>query len=129
MKARELMTGNPACATPGDSARSVAQLMAENDCGCIPVVEASDNSRVVGIVTDRDLALRGIAKGKGPNTPVRELMTSDLCCCSPDDDLEIVERAMAEQQIRRVIVVDGDGVAAALSRKPISRSRPKIGAT
>ena len=109
MKAQDLMTESPACVTPDDTARRVAQLMADNDCGCLPVVEGRDNSRVVGVVTDRDIALRGVAQGKGPDTPVRELMTPDPDCCTPDADVKEVERLMADRQVRRVIVVDGAG--------------------
>jgi len=109
MKVREIMTENPACVTPGDSAHRAAQLMADNDCGCLPVVEALDSGRVIGVVTDRDIALRGVAQRKGPDTAVRELMTPNLCCCSPDDDIKVAERIMADQQIRRVVVVDSSG--------------------
>ncbi|HKG90719.1 MAG TPA: CBS domain-containing protein [Gemmatimonadaceae bacterium] len=109
MKAQSLMTKSPACVTPDDSAQRVAQLMADNDCGCLPVVERRDNSRVIGVVTDRDIALRGVARGKGPDVPVRELMTTDVCCCGPDADLSEVERLMGDRQIRRIVVADGDG--------------------
>ena len=78
MQAQDLMTKSPACVTPDDSAQRVAQLMADNDCGCVPVVEARDNSRVIGVVTDRDIAVRGVAKGKSPETRVAELMTRDV---------------------------------------------------
>jgi signal-transduction protein with cAMP-binding, CBS, and nucleotidyltransferase domain len=64
---------------------------------------------VVGVVTDRDLAVRGLARSKGLDTPVRELMTSDPCCCSPDAGVEDVERLMADRQVRRVVVADADG--------------------
>jgi CBS domain-containing protein len=107
MKAQELMTPDPACCTPDDRAERVAQLMADNDCGCIPVVASENDSRVVGVVTDRDIAVRGVAKGKGPETRVRELMTVDPYCCSVDDDVKDVERVMAERQVRRVVVVNG----------------------
>jgi CBS domain-containing protein len=106
MKARDLMTENPACCTPDDTADRVAQLMVDNDCGCIPVVADGNDSRVIGVITDRDIAVRGIAKGKGPNTRVRELMTLDPFCCSADADVKDVERVMAERQVRRVVVVD-----------------------
>jgi CBS domain-containing protein len=109
MKAHEIMTASPACCTPDDPAKRVAQLMADNDCGCIPVVADRNDSRVVGVVTDRDIAIRGVAKGKGPDARVRDLMTPDPFCCSADADVKDVERLMAERQVRRVVVVDGDG--------------------
>jgi CBS domain-containing protein len=106
MKAQDLMTTDPACCTPDDRAERVAQLMADNDCGCIPVVASQNDSRVVGVVTDRDIAIRGVAKGKGPDTRIRDLMTPDPFCCSADADVKDVERVMAERQVRRVLVVD-----------------------
>lgn len=108
MKARDIMTPHPACVTPSDTAQRVAQLMKEHDCGCLPVVSPDDQSRLLGMVTDRDLALRGIAQGKGPDTPVRELMTPDVQACPPEAKLDEVEKVMADRQVRRVPVVDGD---------------------
>jgi CBS domain-containing protein len=107
MKAQDLMTASPACCTPDDPVERAAQLMADNDCGCIPVIADRDDSRVVGVITDRDIAVRGVAKSKGPGTRVRELMTPDPFCCSADVDVKDVERMMAERQVRRVVVVDG----------------------
>jgi CBS domain-containing protein len=109
MKAQELMTASPVCCTPEDPAQRAAQLMADNDCGCIPVVAGRNDTSVIGVVTDRDIAVRGVAKGKGPDARVRDLMTPDPFCCSVDTDVKDVERVMAERQVRRVVVVDGDG--------------------
>jgi CBS domain-containing protein len=106
MKAQELMTANPACCTPDDSIDRAAQLMADNDCGCIPVVASRNDSRVVGVITDRDIAIRGVAKGKGPDARIRDLMTVDPFCCLADADIKDVERVMADRQVRRVLVVD-----------------------
>ncbi len=109
MEARELMTKQPACCTPDETVQRTAQLMKEHDCGCIPVVEDMQSRRVIGVVTDRDLACRGLAAGKGPDTAVREVMTRDPTCCRPDDQVSEVERVMADKQIRRVPVVDARG--------------------
>jgi CBS domain-containing protein len=106
MKARELMTTDPACCTPESTAYVAARLMADCDCGVVPVVEDTQSMRLVGVVTDRDLAVRGLAQGKGADTKVRELMSSEPYCCRPDDDVQDVERTMAERQVRRVPVVD-----------------------
>ena len=105
MKASEIMTANPACCSPDDDASAAAQLMEKNDCGCIPVVEGE---RAVGVITDRDIALRGVARGRSPDTQVRELMTSSTHCCNADSDVEEVEKLMSDRQVRRVLVVDGD---------------------
>jgi CBS domain-containing protein len=109
MKARELMTSNPACCTPDATAQQAARLMEENDCGCIPVVEDEESRFLVGVITDRDLALRGVARGRSPETPIRELMSTDVSAVKPEDDVEIVERLMADLQVRRVPVVDESG--------------------
>jgi CBS domain-containing protein len=109
MKARDLMTSNPACCTPEATAQHVAQLMEENDCGCIPVVEDDESRFLVGVITDRDLALRGVARGRSPETPVKELMTTDVSAVGPDDALDKVEELMVDLQVRRVPVVDEDG--------------------
>lgn len=111
MKAKDIMTKDPASVTPDEPARRAAQLMADNDCGLLPVVEARQHGRVVGVLTDRDIALRAVARGKGPDTPVRDLMTTDVSSCRPDSDLKEVERIMADRQIRRVVVEDADGSA------------------
>lgn len=109
MKAREIMTADPACCTPNDTAQTAARLMVDNDCGCLPVVSDMDSREIVGVVTDRDLTARGTAEGRGPDTLVREMMSGNPSCCTPDDDVEQVERIMAERQVRRVPVVDERG--------------------
>jgi CBS domain-containing protein len=109
MKARELMTSDPACCTPDQTIREAAGLMRDCDCGCIPVVESTASRRLIGLVTDRDIAVRGIAVGKGADTRVREVMSSDPRCCSLEDDVDAIEKIMSETQVRRVPVVDGQG--------------------
>lgn len=109
MKARDLMTTHPACCTPQATAQQVAQLMEENDCGCIPVVQDQDSRFLVGVVTDRDLALRAVARGRSPETLIEELMTTDVSTVDSEDDVDAVEKLMATQQVRRVPVVDEEG--------------------
>ena len=109
VKAEEIMTANPACCTPDDTAQRAATLMEENDCGCIPVVEDRETRKLLGVVTDRDLAIRGIGKGGDASTRVRELMSSDVSCCGPDSDIEEAEQILAERQVRRVPVIDDAG--------------------
>jgi CBS domain-containing protein len=105
MRAQDLMTTEPACCTPNTTVREAAQLMRENDCGCIPVVEG-DSMRLVGVLTDRDVACRCVAEGKSPDTPVRDIMTTNPQSCHPEDDIAAVEQIMIEAQVRRVPVVD-----------------------
>jgi CBS domain-containing protein len=109
VRVSQIMTPDPACCTPDSTAKDAALLMKEHDCGSIPVVERLETLRLVGTLTDRDLAIRGLAAGKGPNTPVRELMTNDPISAAPDDEVEIVREVMVAQQVRRVPVVDENG--------------------
>ncbi len=109
MKASELMTRDPACCTPEDSIQRAAELMKDCDCGCIPVVESTNSKKLSGVVTDRDLAVRALAQGKGPETKVRDVMTREVSCCTPDDDVAAVEQIMTREQVRRVPVVDTAG--------------------
>lgn len=110
MRVKQIMTPNPARCTPEATAKEAALLMREHDCGSIPVVENTASNRLVGTVTDRDLAVRGLAAGLGPDTLVRDLMTPDPVTCLPEDEVEDLRQVMIEQMVRRVPVVDVDGV-------------------
>ena len=111
MKAADLMTRDPACVTPTDSARDAARRMEEWDCGLVPVVDDLDARHVLGVITDRDLALRVLADGRPADVTVGEIMTLAPDCVTPDADVELVEHLMADRQVRRVVVIDGDGRA------------------
>jgi CBS domain-containing protein len=106
MRAQEIMSENPACCTPQDTVQDAARMMADMDCGCLPVVSDMESKEIVGVVTDRDLACRCLGEGKGADTRVSEVMSANPSCCTPDSDLDEVERIMAERQVRRVPVVD-----------------------
>jgi CBS domain-containing protein len=105
-KARDIMTQSPAVCTPATTAREAATLMEQNDCGSLPVVENRDSMKLIGMVTDRDLAIRILARGQSPDTPIREAMTRNVSSVKADDDLDEVERLMSGQQVRRIPVVD-----------------------
>ncbi len=107
MRARDIMTRDPQCLRREDTARRAAEVMRDSDCGIIPVID--EGRRVIGVITDRDLAIRAIAAGKGPDTRLNELMTPNARCCAADDDLRDVERKMAELQVRRIPIVDAGG--------------------
>lgn len=109
MRVRDIMTPDPVFCTPDASAKEAAALMRDHDCGSIPVVDSGEKKRLVGTVTDRDLSVRGLAAGKGPETPVRELMTPNPVSCGPDDEVEVVREVMVAQLVRRVPVVDDQG--------------------
>jgi CBS domain-containing protein len=88
-----MMTADPVCATPVDSVQMVARLMKEHHCGALPVIRGDHDRFLLGIVTDRDLALRIIAPGKPPDTPVGEVMSAGVSCCLPDARVEHVRRS------------------------------------
>jgi CBS domain-containing protein len=110
MRVRDVMTPDPASCTPDSTARDAAILMRDNDCGSLPVVESESSRKLVGTVTDRDLAIRGLAEGRGPETRIRELMTDGPTSAATDDEVEIVREVMVAQQVRRVPVVDENGL-------------------
>jgi CBS domain-containing protein len=110
VRIRDMMTPNPACCTPDTTVRDVANLMREFDCGSVPVVQSTAERRLVGMVTDRDLAVRGLAQGMGPDTPVREVMTPNPTSCAAEDEVETVREVMIRQKVRRVPVVDDNGM-------------------
>ena len=106
MRVSEAMTRDVRVATPGQSIREVAKTMAEIDAGAMPVGE---NDRLIGMITDRDIAIRAVAQGKGPDTPVREVMsTEQILYCYDDEDLDHVAKNMADVQVRRLPVVNRD---------------------
>jgi CBS domain-containing protein len=110
VRIQEIMTPNPACCTTETTVRDVANLMREFDCGSIPVVQTATDRRLVGLVTDRDLTVRGLAQGIGPDAAVGELMTPNPTSCQPDDEVETVREVMVQQKVRRVPVVDANGI-------------------
>ena len=107
MKVKELMTREPTTVGPDATLGEVATLMRQEDCGSIPVVR---DRRLVGIVTDRDIVVRGIAAGKDArSTPVSDVMSADPVCVGPDADVTEAEKIMGDRQIRRLPVVE-DGM-------------------
>ena len=105
MKISEVMTRDVKTVRPDDTAKDAAGFMLSEDAGSMPV---SDGDRLIGMITDRDIAVRGVAKGYGPDTPVRELMTDDIICVRDDDDVDDVASKMSEAQVRRLPVIDDD---------------------
>lgn len=103
MKVSEVMTRDVQTVRPDQRVQEAASFMLSADAGSIPV---TDGDRLIGMITDRDIAVRGIAKGYGPDTPVRELMTNDIVCARADDDVQDVASKMSEAQVRRLPVID-----------------------
>lgn len=103
----EVMTKNPVSATPTDTVVNVAQLMKERDIGPVPIVEDKLSKKLIGIVTDRDLAMKVVADGLDPNTTLaRDVMTSEVVTCREDDEIDSALEAMSRNQLRRILVVD-----------------------
>jgi CBS domain-containing protein len=105
MKVKEVMTRDVRLIEPAHTIRDAARLMAEMDAGIMPVREGD---RLVGMITDRDIAIRAVAQGKGPETSIREVMTDEVRYCFEDEDTDKVERNMADIQVRRLPVLNRD---------------------
>lgn len=103
MKVSDCMTRDVRVTSPDQSLRDAALLMGELDVGVLPVGE---NDRLVGMVTDRDIAVRGVGQGLGPDARVREVMTDSVMYCFEDQSIEEVSRNMGDVQVRRMPVVD-----------------------
>ena len=105
-KVREVMTDSPRCVTPETPVSEAAQLMESEDIGSLPIL---DGGQLAGVVTDRDIVIRAIAKGKDPRgMPVREIASRELVTVYAEDDLSNALKMMATQQVRRLPVVDED---------------------
>lgn len=104
MQIKDVMTKSPLCISPDESIRQAARRMKENDVGVMPV--CSDD-RLVGMLTDRDLAVRGVAEGCVPeDTTVREIMTPSIVWCYDDEDIEAAIDKMEERRIRRLLILN-----------------------
>lgn len=110
MKVSEIMTKNPAYCVDTESLEHVARMMADHDCGCIPVVDDLQTKRPIGTITDRDITVRTIAKGKNPsNMVVGEIMTDQPVTIGEDASFDECCRTMEKNQIRRIVVVNKEG--------------------
>jgi CBS domain-containing protein len=103
VKVQEAMKTNVQIASPDQPIRAAAGMMARIDAGALPV---GHNDRLVGMITDRDIAVRAVAEGLGPDTPVAEVMSNEVCYCYADQDLAEVAANMADVKVRRFPVVD-----------------------
>jgi CBS domain-containing protein len=132
MKINEVMSPNPVCCLPSDSAQRVARMMCDQNVGSIPVVMDQESRKLVGMITDRDLCCSVIADGLDSKaTSIEKFMTLNPVTCRDAENIENCERLMQEHQIRRIPIVDGDerviGIVAqadlALKEKPDRVSR------
>ena len=105
MRVSEAMTRDVRLTRPDEPIQNAARIMAEIDAGIVPV---SDGDRLVGMITDRDIAVRAVAAGKGPQTPIREVMSAEVKYCFEDEDLDHVTHNMADIKVRRLPVLNRD---------------------
>jgi CBS domain-containing protein len=105
MQVQEAMTRNVRVANANETIEQAARLMSDLDAGALPVGE---NNRLVGMITDRDIAVRAIAHGKGPQTKVREIMSNDVKYCFDDQEIDEVTHNMGDIQVRRLPVLNRD---------------------
>lgn len=136
MRVGDVMTMNPAVCTPDTNLREVAQMMVECDCGAIPVVEAKGSFKPAGIVTDRDIVVRVVARGENPaERTARHAMSNNTITVSVDAELEDAARLMEEHRVRRILVVNDDtgadqrGIVGIVSQADVARqmSEERIG--
>jgi CBS domain-containing protein len=103
---QDVMTSNPTTITTSTTIRDAARQMKSEDVGSLPIV---DGDQLVGVITDRDIAIRLVAEGKSPETTVGEIASKDVVCVDPQQSLEEAARLMAEHQVRRLPVCEEDG--------------------
>jgi CBS domain-containing protein len=116
---KEVMTRDVRACEPNASVAEAAKVMAQEDIGPVPIVE---DGRLVGIVTDRDIVVRVVAEGRDPKaTTVREIASTELVTVSPDDDLDEALHLLAERQVRRLPVVEGDRLVGIVAQADIAR--------
>ncbi len=127
MKVHDIMTEDVACCTTDTSLQDVARVFEECDCGAIPVVESEDNHRVIGMVTDRDIVIRCIAKGRNPlEATAGDCMTPDVETISRNADLDECIQLMERLQVRRVPVVDEQrNCVGIIAQADIARKAPE----
>ena len=108
-KCEEVMTKNPVCCLPNDYVVKVAEMMKKTNIGSIPVIENEQSRKLVGIVTDRDLAMKIVAEGRdAKSTKVEAVMTKKVVTCRVDDDIQKALAAMSEHQLRRIPIIDNN---------------------
>jgi len=127
MTVLDVMAKSPAVATMETAIGEIARMMAEQDCGAIPVVESKDAPKPIGIITDRDIVIRLVAEGKNPlDAQARDAMTNSVATVSPGMSLEVAANVMEQNQVRRVPVVDDNGnIIGIVSQADIALNAPE----
>jgi len=121
-KCSEVMTKDPVVCLPNDLVSTVAQVMKKEDVGPVPIVENWQTKKLVGMVTDRDLAVKMVGEGRDiKTTKAEEVMSRGIVTCHAEDDLQMALDAMSENQLRRIPVVDGkDGIIGIISQADVA---------
>jgi CBS domain-containing protein len=109
MKARDIMSANPVCITPESGVRDAAKIMQRENVGVVPVVAELSSKKLLGVLTDRDIAIRIVAEGRGPDIRVSEVMSKNIRTHGPDDSVNDVMQTMGSEQVRRIPIVDEGG--------------------
>ena len=145
MKCNEVMTKDPVFCLPDDSVLKASQLLKTHDIGSVPVVESEENKVVVGMLTDRDIALKVVSEGRDAETAlVKDVMTGQVITCGAEDEMQVALDLMARHQLRRLPVVDAEDklagiiaqadlatrmdqpVKTAETLKEVSQAKPKL---
>ena len=122
MEVRDIMNSDVLCCAADDDLQTAAELMQDEDVGALPVIESPQSRTIVGIITDRDIACRAVAEGKGPHTTVRECMTTPVLAIPEDAYADECLDLMSERQVRRLLVVDDqDRLVGIVSQADIAR--------
>ncbi len=110
MKAQDIMSADPVCATPRTSVEEAARMMKDHNIGVLPVVREEGSRELVGVITDRDITIRHVAEGHAsPDCPVSEAMSENVTTCRADTAVEDVMETMGREQVRRIPIVDERG--------------------
>jgi CBS domain-containing protein len=118
---KDIMTADVTCCTPGDTVEAAARLMESEDVGSIPVVKDQNDSTLLGIVTDRDIALHVAARGRDPkSTRVEDVMTPQPVSCKPDDGIDTAIERMSQRQVRRIPVVQDGRICGIIAQADIA---------
>lgn len=128
MKVKECMCNDVCAAKPETTIYDIAKLMQTNQVGCVPICD--NNNTMVGIITDRDIVLRGVVCDKNAKTtPVSEIMTTNVCYCTPNDDVRDAECKMSQNQVRRIPVLENNQIVGILTLGDLANNNQKMGNT
>lgn len=122
MKVKECMCNDVCFVNPDNTVSDAAKIMCGNHVGCVPV--CNSENQVVGLVTDRDIILRSIACDKDvKQTPISEIMSCNVCCCGPEEEIENAEKKMSDLQIRRIPVVENNKIVGILTLGDLAKNK------